>query len=521
MQKSLRLVLVPVLLLLFTGACADDGADSSSSSTSSVVGEGDPSAVLQWLQFSGTPSMDPHRVTSPYYDTFLFPVYDRLTRLDADAEVEPMLATDWRFEGEGADAALLLTLRDDVTFASGAPFDADVVRQNLERALNDPASAVKGDLGAIEAVDVVSPTEVRLELTALSPGLLNVLSDRAGMMIDPAAFGSETLDLLGAGTGPFVMTDHQPAARLVYERRDDYWDPDAQQLAGLEITVVTDQDSQLNALLSGQAHGMILAADQVRRVEDEDRIEMISGQVGSNYIIGFNTAKEPLDDVRVRRAINHAIDRTLIAEEVLSGGCEATMQPGPSGYITHSEEVPADLYEYDPDRARELLEEAGVAGGFSMRAIVNNIPTYVQIAEAVQAQLAEVGIDMSIEQAPGTNIVEVFYVNGDGDAIGAQALSQPDPARQFASYYGSEGNLNPGQQAPEGFDEALRLASTSVDPEGRKEAFNALTPLVVDFAYRVDICHQVRTYAFDPAVEGLEVSILDVIDFRNVSMGAG
>lgn len=519
-----RLLAPAVVLAMLLSACGGEntgsGDPASDGGGTSSAADADRDAVFRWTTSTGAPTLDPHRVGSTYYNQYLFPIYDRLTRQLPDGTIEPMLATEWEVI-EGDEPALEMTLRDDVTFPSGTPFDADVVQQNIERAQTMTESVLKSDLAAVESVEVLSPTEVRFNLKSPLPGLATVLSDRAGMMIDPAMFDSPDLSLLGAGVGPFVLEEHQPNSRLVYVRNEaDYWEPEAQQLAGITMTIVPDDETRLNALVTDQVDGMELRASQVDRAE-QSGLQVIEAPTARNHVLTMNTGKGPLADQQVRQAINHAIDRQAISESILYGKCEPAVQGAPEGYITHNEELDADYYEYDPELAREMLADAGYADGFAIELIANNQPLYVSLAEAIQAQLAEVGIEMSIRQVPSTDIVDIFYIQGIGDVSNAQGVPQADPSQTARAAWTADGSLNPGGATTPEIEELVAEVSQESDEAALEEAWNELTQLVVDFAFRADICNQIVSFGANDRVQNLEVFLLTNYDFRDVYMTAG
>lgn len=473
--------------------------------------------MLQWVTSTGAPNLDPQRVGSAFYNQYLLPVYDRLTRQRPDGTLEPMLATEWEVI-EGAEPALEMTLRDDVVFPSGTPFDAEVVKLNVERAKTLPESVLKTDLAPVESVEVLDPHKVRFNLTASLPGLATVLSDRAGMMIDPSKFTDPNLSLLGGGIGQYVIEDHQPNSKIVYVRNDsDYWDPDAQLLAGITMTILPDTDTRLNAVLTGQADALELAENQVEQAEREG-LALVEGTIVRTYSLNINNSRGPLAELPVRQALQHAIDREAISESLLYGRCVPSVQWAPEGYLMHNEEIGGDYFAYDPDRARELLAEGGYPDGFAFETIVNNIPIYVSVAEVLQSQFAEIGVDMSIRQVPSTDIVDIHNVRKLSDASVTLGIPVADPSQGARAYWSATGVRNPGGDTTPEIEALIAEVSTETDEDALEEAWNDLTQQIVDFVFRIDICNPTQAFGMNDRVQGLEVYLLGSYDFRNVYM---
>ena len=147
-----------------------------------------------------------------------------------------------------------------MTFHDGTPFDAEAVKGNIERAKTVEGSAVASELEVVSTVEVVDPLTVRLTLSGPAAQLPLVLSDRAGMMISPAAFDDPNLDQAPVGAGMFTVSEYRPNDRIIYERYDGYWDPDAVRCATFDYTIAGDPVTRLNAIRTGQVDGTFVDA---------------------------------------------------------------------------------------------------------------------------------------------------------------------------------------------------------------------------------------------------------------------
>ena len=473
----------------------------------------DPNATLRWGYYVNLTRFDPHRATSSFDNTYLYPVYDRLVHVTPEGDPEPGLATEWEFNEDGS--VLEMTLREGVTFHDGEPFNAEAVKANIERAKTVEGSAVAGDLSIVDTVEVVDDTHVRFNLTGPGASLPLVLSDRAGMMISPAAFDNPDLDTAPVGAGMFRVTGYQPSNVATYERFDEYWDPEAVDLAGLEIRYMADSATRLNALQSGQIDATHIDPNQLQQAEQAG-LETIVEDTLSFVHLQMNRTRSEFDDPLVRQAINHAINREAIVQALLFGEGSPAIQNFPEGYVAHDPEISPDIYEYNPERARELLAEAGLADGFSFEIITAVTPLRVQAAEAVQQQLAEVGIDVTLRQVEPAQVSEIFYSAQQGDSILAAWGGRPDPSQTAGLLY-TPGNLpNPGGHTT---PEVQAAYDASLIPgDGRPEALKELSALITEQSLDVPLYFPNEIFVSQEPVEGLDVWIGGKPEFRNVGM---
>ncbi|WP_156761471.1 ABC transporter substrate-binding protein [Microbacterium karelineae] len=332
--------------------------------------------------------------------------YDTLIRRDENGELQPMLATSWEYDD--ARTTLTLELRDDVTFSDGAVFDAEAVKTNFEHFQED-ALRQASQLAALDSVEVVDATTVVLHLTAPDPALEFNLSQAAGLMASPDAVGTESADTVPVGSGPYVLSESESVAgsQVVFTAREDYWAPELQQFDRVEFRILEDVSARLNALQSGQADIAVLDATTFEQAEGAG-LEIIDDyQVDWHGLTIFDRGGElnpALADVRVRQALNYAVDREALVEQNERGHGTATAQPfGPDSgaYVDELDE----RYPHDPERARELLEEAGYGDGVTID--VPLIPGWDSLHAALRQQLGEANITL--------NSVPVQFANMFGD----------------------------------------------------------------------------------------------------------
>ena len=513
---SRRVVGVLVLLLgLALTACAPVPVGGTGGAPGDPpTGTADPQAVFRWANAVGLSRFDPHRATSSNDNTHLFLTYDRLVHTDADGQPVPGLATEWAFTADGL--ALDLTLREGVTFHDGTPFDAAAVQANIERAKTVEGSAVAPELATVESAEVTGPHSVRLHLSAPNAALPLVLSDRAGAMVSPVAFDDPELDQNPVGAGMFRVTSYQPGARISYRAAPDYWDPEAVRVAGIDMSIYTDPVTRLNALRTGEVDATVLSPDQVEEARATG-IRVEPGRTTNFWYFQPNRARSEFGDVRVRQALWHAIDRQALVDALARGYGKLSAQPVPEWSSAHDPDIGPDPYPHDPQRARDLLAEAGLADGFTFEALVATSPDVQRHAEAIQADLAAVGITMEMRVLEGAQITDVFFGREEGDLLLGPGGGRPDPAQTTGLRYTPGGFMNPGDHTTPDLERVQQEVLTATDPQRRTAAFHELMAAFVDAAPEVILYYATPPVALSPQVLHFAPGLADRPEFRGVA----
>jgi peptide/nickel transport system substrate-binding protein len=403
-NRAARLVALLVAGCLVLAACSSDGGDTQSQgSSTSADGSGgiDRSGTLrvgqdiQQIGGSVPFSLDPSLGISPN-DPIYYLIYGRLMRPLSDGSFEPDLAETATIT---SPSTIEVVLRDGLTWQDGKPFDATSVKEGLEYTALKPQrnNSVAADYFNLTSVDVVNPTTVRLNIDKQSAAgwYDKFIASWETTVVRPG----EDFDA-PVGAGPFQLTSYEPGSKIDLERWDGYWNADAVNFAAVEFlqVSVTSPESGINALKAGQLDVTSTVVAQLPAVTGQYEVSTLQTGGQMNYAMVCKN-KAPLDDARLRKAINKAIDREAVNEAVYAGtGTPATLI-FPEGHRFYSEDV-ADELAFDPDEAKSLLAEAGVPNGFEFDMYVNNILGIPELAEVVQQQLAAVGIKANLISAP-------------------------------------------------------------------------------------------------------------------------
>ncbi len=484
------------------GGCGGTPAAEAGGGEDLSAADADRSAILRWGAMRAE-SMDPIRAVGVDYAQ-LHAVFDTLVSISPeDGSIVPRLATEW----EADEESVVLTLRDDVTFQDGTPFDAEAVAFNLDRAMNDPDSNITEMLAAVEGVEVVDELTVEIQLAEPTPlAVLQLLADRPGMMASPDAVrdagDSTAFSEAPVGAGMYAIEGEWfPRESLSVRAWDGYWDRDAQTLGGVDFTEV-EPDAKVNALLSGSVDVATVGGADVSALEDDADVALTIGSATIGRGLTVNPTMEPFDDIRVRQAVAHAINRDAMVEGLTNGYGEARCQLFSANSPAYDEELDG-LYPYDPARARELLEEAGHADGLEFRAIIGSGATaYVQFGELLQAQLAEVGITMDLELVDRSRTLPMLY---EEDAAPAAPIGGGADAALtdvfIRNYLLEDGSFNAG-------DVELPEVRDLLDEAGAQPDVDAARPLYqeVNRAVAEDLFQIIPVYA-DAVVTGHQANV--------------
>ncbi len=451
-------------------------------------------------------TLDPHGENDQPSSRVRSQIYETLVYQDTDLELQPGLATDW----EHVDELIWeFTLREGVMFHNGEEFDAYDAQFTLER-LADPETAADGAfiVGFLDYVEVVDDYTIRIHTEyPFAPMLSHLAHPVTGMLNQQSVeeAGDDYGTQVAIGTGPFEFVEWSTGSHIDLRRFEDYWGENAQ-AETVRMRAIPENTVRAIEVETG---GVDIAYDidpvDEERLEDVDGLYLQKYDTLSTSYIGFNAEKEPYDDVRVRRAINHAIDKEAITEFVYTG--QAVTASGPLSANVWGANTELEPYAYDPDLAATLLAEAGYEDGFSTTIWTNDNPLRMQIAEMVQSDLRQIGVDVEIQvlewgtylQDTGDGLHDMFIlgwvsVTGDAD-YGLYALFHEDN-------FGSAGNRT-FWSSPR-VNELLDLGRASADPDERYEAYMEAQEIIAEEAPWVFLIHTSAVNALRDNVSNFE-----------------
>jgi peptide/nickel transport system substrate-binding protein len=318
-------------------------------------------------------------------------VFQGLTRIDRDGSVKPSLAERWDVSEDGK--VYTFHLRQGVKFHDGTTFDAEDVKFSLDRArAADSVNPQKGLFEPIETVEVVDPQTVRITLKRPSGNLPFNLGWAAAVIVAPESAADNKTQPVG--TGPFKLAEWVKGDHVTLVRNDDYWgEPVALEKATFKI--IGDPTASFAALMAGDVDAFPLfpAPENVPQFEADPRFTVVVGNTQGKTVLAMNNGRKPFDDIRVRRAISHAVDRQALIEGAMHGYGKPI-----GSHFVPQDRGSVDLtgkYPFDPEKARALLKEAG-AENLSVQLVLPP-PDYARRGgEVLASQLRNVGISVEI-----------------------------------------------------------------------------------------------------------------------------
>lgn len=507
-RTRLRTSAAITTVLLLAAGCGDAASTDNGDKATEEYPSGieletdfDPDEHFDWAYVSFAPSWDPIESVTGGDISFFEPVYDRLLNQDENSQLIPMLAEE--FTPAPDNKSVTLKLRQGLTFSDGTPFDAEAVKFNLERA-KGAGSRISGEVAQIASVEVVDPHTVTVNVTGGLGSLLVALSARPGMMVSPTAAQAGTLPSAPVGIGPYVTTELNPGASATYVKSENYWDPDAQNVASMTYRLMTDDQARLNALVSGEIDGASLNPDQLPAAERAG-MKVITKPSTVFVYVAVNNSAAPFDNPQVRKAVNMAIDREGISEGLYDGHCTPQIQPFPESSPGYSDKLGdgLDEFPYDPEEAKKILEENG-ATDLSVRMVVPNVSIYMKLAEVVQDELADVGITAEVAPVPPTQVVQEFGLEKTAQLVVSPFTGINDPDALLGRYLTEKALFNPGGGTnPDILTHGVEGASF-VDPEDRTPAYEKMMDAWVEEPPHImPICMVHLAAGFQPTVSGV------------------
>jgi peptide/nickel transport system substrate-binding protein len=425
-------------------------------------------------------TLDPVQMTTTTVANIVDYVVETLTAIDPDGRIQPGLAESWTVSADGTQYTL--RLRRGVTFHDGTPLDARAVKWNLDR-LKD--SNVRVPIRApypIKDVEAVDATTVRITLSRPSAPFLSALSWTTSGIVSPASIdkhGNEYKTIVHpVGTGPYVFKERKKGESVTVARYDRYWGRKPH-YDTVVFRIVPEAATRESLILAGQVDLIVLPpiAD-VPALSRNPAVKVLLAASDRTIFVSLNTTKPPLNDVRVRQALNYAVDKQAIIQNVLFGAADpmdAPMAPSLFGYCR------VGSYEYNPARAKQLLAEAGVQSGTK---ITFHHPTgrYVQDKEASQAiagYLREVGLDPQLQTMDWPSYISVINAGPAERTVHQLAFLGWAPAfldaaqqmLQFWSGYHPPAGLATTFYKDPQVDEWIVAADREPNPDRRKQLY--------------------------------------------------
>ena len=473
----------------------------------------------QTITFANTTdisTMDPRNANSTAMATILLHVYNGLLKVDADGNVVPDLAESYK---QISDTEWEFTLRDGVKFQDGSPFTADDVKYTLDTIADDSKKfKLRSDFSfmkarVIDPLHVVITTNEPYAAFPLRLTYVKIIPKNYVEKVGDAEFAKKPI-----GTGPYKFVSWQKGDRVELAANEDYFGG-APTIKRVVARVIPEASSRIAALESGEVDiAATITTSEVERIKQKDGLKVVGNPTTRVVFIGLNAKNcEPLKDVKVRQALNYAVDRDSIIKGVLDGYGNKIATISTPQYEGYDKNIIP--YEYNPDKAKKLLADAGYPGGFSVDfSATNATMNGTDVVQAIASQLSQVGIKCNvIQEEPNqqrekisSGQVAPLYINGIGGPYSNLDLVAKlgfGTGERYSTY------SNPV------FDDLRKQAISTIDLDHRLSLDSQLQEMAKNEAPAIFLWQQQMLYAFNAnKLKGWTPRIDEMIDVTGVSL---
>lgn len=508
-----------VILMLIVQACSTGtkGSIDGSSAEGKNENEGGP---LKVLIKSDATSLDPHFITNLYTASIIYQkVYETLVVPDENMQIQPGLAKEWK---QIDDLTWEFKLQEGVKFHDGTDFNAEAVKKTFVRLLDPNTNSPQREkFSMIKEVKIIDDYTVQFLLSEPYAPLLSILAANEGSIMSPKLFDESPAQIAKSpvGTGPFKFEAWQTGKQITLVKNEEYWG-EKPSINKVEFKVVPEDTTRLAAIETGEAHITDqVPVSEIERIENSTTMKLYRTDGLGAEFIGFRTHKPPFDNVLVRQAISHAIERDSIVSGVFNNVGKlgnSTMSPKVFGYSKN-----VKPYEYDINKAKELLKEAGYPNGFEVTLFTPDIKERVNMAEVIQSQLKGIEVDVKVEMLEYGAYVAT-HEKGEGhmfNSIWGNATGDGD-YNQYSLFHtnsiGAPGNFF-HYSNPE-VDKLLEAGRKEMDPEKRKEIYEKSQMIEMEDAVYIPIRSHEHLAAFNRNVSGLWVNPVSYLMLNDVKI---
>ena len=506
MKRTQRLLslLLSAALVLALAACGGGTATNTTPATGSGTqsGAADKDTFTVVLD-SDIVALDPAFA----YDFTTNPVVNQITQglliFDDDNQLQPMLASSWE---QVDDVTYVYQIRDDVTFSDGTPMTMDDVLFSLERTASEETASYLGWMfDGVSSMEQTGDWELTITLSQPDASFKYYVGTDAFHVISKA-YAESVGEKLGTpegglvGTGPYKFVSWQNGTEVVLTRNENYWGDDPAYFENLVFKIIGESTTQVTALQTGEVDCSVAPPyDMLEVLKADANLNLQANNGFGVQYIAFNNAKEPFNDVNVRKAIYHAINFQAIQDNLVKeAGTLAGLLPSsealftiePERWTEYAASKPA--LSYDVDEAKALLAEAGLADGFSCNLYISSTSLANSIGLAIQNDLAQVGITVELIKVSTDEHTAYQF----GDILGDDGLRAydmilagweadvPDPAGNLTPLYQGGNSSNAAAYSNAEVDELISQQAQSSDPTERNDLmFQAFDIITEDVPY--------------------------------------
>ena len=512
-----RFLLVMLLAIVITGCSTKKDVSTEDNNSGTAKKDG---GTLVIARLSDAENLDHHFMSTINAASVTHSkIYEGLVGRDKNAEIKPLLAEEWK---QLDDLTWEFKLRQDVKFHDGTAFNAEAVKATFDRLLDpnvgSPRAVVFKMVKEVKAVDEFT---VQIILSEPFSPLLSILASHEGGIISPKAiekFGKEIINEPN-GTGPFVFESWTPGQEIVFTKNNEYWGTRAN-VDKVVFKVVPEETTRISMLETGEANiAEPLSVPMMSTVEASSKVEVYRSEGFGTEYIGFNVQKEPFNDIRVRKAISHAVEMDSIIKGVYNNvGKKANSLLGSKVFGYHAD---MEAYEYNLNEAKQLLAEAGYPDGFETTLKTMDSKERINMAEVIQSQLKGIGVKVNIQVLEYGTFVEQAN-NGDSEMFilsWRNATGDADYNQYNLFHTNSQGAAgNTFFYSNQEVDRLIDAARKEKDQNKRIELYAKSQELEMEDAIYIPVRVIENLAAVTKNVDGFEISPSGYLEINDVSI---
>ena len=519
MKKRLLRILATVLAMtsiLALVACGGTNNGGSSNSGNSDAGSGDGAATsykdtLIWAQGADVTSLDPHQGKETPAVEVTCQIFDTLVVVNPETnEIEPQIAESWEQVDE---LTYVFKIRQGIKFHDGSDLTAEDVKFSLDRSINSAAVSYIVDL--VDTVTVDDEYTVTVKTKApYAPALRNLAIPFAAIVPKAVVEADEAAFILNpVGSGPYQFVEWKQNDHVTLKAFDDYY-AGKPATENLIMKVIPETSQRSIALETGEIDlAYDMAVNDVAKLKDSTELTVYEIPSLTCWYISMNMNKEPFNNPLVREALSYAIDRQLIIDTINAGSgqpADAIIAPGVFGYYS------TGVREYDPEKAKELLAEAGYPDGFETSLWVNDNQSRIEMCQAIQNMFQQIGVECAVEVLEFGSYIS-RTTNGEHDmAYFGWTTSSADADY---SYYSLEHSTQQGAAGNRSFiadpevDALIEEARTNSDEATRTELYKELAIKLDEINNNIPVFYSSINVGASQKVEGF---VMDANGYHNL-----
>lgn len=426
--KKLASICLASSMLLLVGCGSSSTSPVPSTDLDATQPPTTSSSIVRTSINSDPDFLDPHLSAAADTKTMMNNVFEGLMGVDASGEFIPVLATDYAVSDDGL--IYTFTLKDNVVFHNEQPMTVDDVIYSYKRLAGlNGEEALSSKFASVTSIDQLDEATIQFTLSEPSSSFLSACTEA----VIPA--NSTDLNTNPVGTGPFKFANYTPGMSLTLTAFPNYHTPSTTNgIESVEFVIMPDPSSTLLALKAGDLD--IAQIDSINAEILKNEFEIISYPQNMVQVFALNHKVAPFDDVRVRQALNYAIDQDLIINGVVNGyGTKVYSHGSPVAKFWTNDFDGVDPYPYDMEKAKALLTEAGYPTGFETTIKVpSNYQTHIDTAQVIADMLSKVGVTLNIELVEWGQWLEQVYTNRDYETTIVALTGKPDPHDTYIRY---------------------------------------------------------------------------------------